>query len=204
MKKKSIIIIAAILLVLIIITIIAVATNFNKNAPIEPNPTSETKSELLPTSELPPISAESIVSYLPEMFTIDNTPADVYVDIAAGNSTPGLHEWYEEISIANDERRSAFWIEVLRINPENLQIGEKTPDEWRDYLPWRRIQNMDAARVVGNELLEMRHANLELLRIQHDPNKNIWFFSYGDPIPSMGTSYAVNGYNGQVIRSWVE
>ena len=97
------------------------------------------------------------------------------------------------------------WDRILQVNPDNLQIND-VPYELLD-LPRRRIQNRDAARVVANEMIELlEYQNWELRRVKHDPDKNIWFFSFdrASSGPGVSIGFAVNGYNGQAIRGWVE
>ena len=72
MKKPIIISIIAIILILTLILIIIFANSNNDEQP----------SESIPTSEEPILSKEL------ELFIIDNTPADVYVDIEAGAGNP--------------------------------------------------------------------------------------------------------------------
>jgi len=222
MNKKTIILIAAILLVSTIVAVIVVATNFNNNTPTESNqpPTSEVTSELPPTSDEPVVSEQS-----PDLIVVDNTPADVYVDIEAGDNNPANHlPWLVDADIREryDDNRYLIamnyieidlyddyfmhwnigftWIEILQVEPPCLKI-QNVSEELQN-LPHRKIQNRDAARVVANEIGD---GAWTLKEIMHDPTKNIWIFRFGtEPLmPSLGMSYAVNGYNGQVIRGWI-
>ena len=235
MKKKFIIPIAVVLLLALVAVLIVIFSNNDSDTPPESlsipisEPTSETMSE--PISEQETVltseatSEEPIVSEPPELISIDNTPADVYVDIEAGGGNPannlpwleaGEGSWgdgtvYIEIDLANNGISGFTWNEILQVEPHSMQIGTEVPPELLD-LPRRIIQNRDAARVVANEIvrlleLDMRDYLSQILReVNHDPEKNIWIFGFGfaDPF-TLGSwsAYAVNGYNGQVIRGWI-
>jgi hypothetical protein len=47
---------------------------------------------------------------------------------------------------------------------------------------------------------------LELAAVEHDPDKNIWLFSYmtNPLVPSSGFGAAVNGESGELLRMWVD
>lgn len=198
------------------------------------NTTETVTSELPPasaTSEEPPESNLDPISTGPELFIIDNTPADTYVDIAAGASNPANNlPWaaagesirvdgriaairYEEVNLSDDKftlhNLGFTWQEILQVEPDTLQISN-APDELSN-LPLRRIQNRDAARVVANEILDLLSLyNQGVIIIEYDSENNIWIFTFGSLIPptdtlgmGMNLFYAVNGYNGQIIRAWI-
>ena len=219
MKKP--IIISAIALLLILIIIFAVIFN---------NDSTTTPPESPPTSVLEVPSNEPgtvVIEQNPDLIIIDNTPADVYVDIAAGANNPAINlPWAESdeeiacdcclmnivaithvtIDLLEDGVAGFTWNEILQVEPPTLRITDEIPEKLQS-IPRRQIQNRDAARVVANEMLSLLdYSNRELSYIRHDPAMNIWFFSYSVvPLaPSWSITYAVNGYNGQVIRSWVE
>ena len=190
-------------------------------------PTSEIESELPIVSELewiepvrPPVGA---------LITIDNTPADVYVDIRASIDKPGNNlpwttygetrdeNWYiiatiyKEINLAVDGIGSRPWEYFIQAEPwEHDQIRTTVDVEWKNF-PRRQIQNKYAARIVANEMLELwrggnPYFNWALGGVLYDPHKNIWIFSITrNPSggPGWGIAYAINGYNSQFISTWL-
>ena len=187
--------------------------------------TSEVTSEEPLTSEI--TSEEPIVSEPPELISIDSTPADEYVNIEAGagnlaNTLPWveaerptrdenlgvINTAFDEVNLTADGDAGFTWEELLQIEPPSLQIGQGFTDELQNF-PRRKIQNRDAARVVANEIIEyLDLSDIALMRVRYDSDMNIWIFCYGYPYPVVGmmgmwSSYAVNGYNSQVIRAWI-
>jgi len=177
--------------------------------------------ELSPTKTHDPQPSPSPLptpSPTPELIIIDNTPAEEYVDIDAGAHNPAnALPWaeagernlydsngflvamrYEEINLLHDGFIGFAWEEILAVEPDSFQIQDVPEDL---VLPRRRIQCRDAARVVANEMIEGNQGSA-LKRIRHDPELNIWIFSFGPQpiIPSAWIVYVVNGYNSQVVR----
>jgi len=211
---------------ILVFTVLFTACRSNEQPSYDNELSTETTTETTPQPmETTPIETEPPL----ELILIDNTPAEEYVDIEAGANNPANNipwaeagertTWsdeyyiiamgYKEISLAQDGISGFTWNEFLQVEPPCGTIGTEIPPELLE-LSRRRIQNRDAARVVANEMLEMWHnddwrLDWVLSGIQHDSNMNIWIFRFGAPPrnPSWGTSYAVNGYNGQVIRVWV-
>jgi hypothetical protein len=63
-----------------------------------------------------------------------------------------------------------------------------------------------AARAADEFLAGEREAGgcqaLELLRIEHDPEKNLWIFMYWERTPGSERGVAVDGESGDVVRMW--
>ena len=76
----------------------------------------------------------------------------------------------------------------------------------------RSITTRDEAAYVANKILASEQKNggvfggeeLELMRVEHDPNENVWIFKYWEnTIPSSEFCIAIDGNNGELIRMWV-
>lgn len=227
MKK----IICIVLIIILLIALLSVGIWFisrdgssGSSLTPEPTPIESPTPEQTPSPE--PTREQTPTPTPPELIEIDNTPANVYVDIEAGASNPanslpwvGIEERtrccclryitavsFKVADLTDDGILEFAWNEILQVEPESMQISREVPYELLS-LPRRRIQCRDAARVVANEMLDLLGNSDRALRyIIHDPAKNIWIFSFSptDPNPSWWVAYAVNGYNSQVIRSWVE
>jgi|GEM_PF-6749954 len=171
-----------------------------------------------------PLPEEPQTSNNSDMITIDNTPADIYVDIEAGANNPAnalpwitvggrlfcdcclgevISTRFYEINILEDGLAGYSWEEFLQVEPPCLSISS---EESYESLPHRRIQCRYGARIVANDILGQRSdaQRFRLGAVEHDPQLNLWVFTYFivPLVPSWSPSYLVNGYNGQIIRTW--
>ena len=73
------------------------------------------------------------------------------------------------------------------------------------------ISSKEEAKEVGLKLAELIKEysitpKIALRWIEHNPNDNIWIFTYGDPTPDLlgaAIQVAVDGDSGEIMRMWI-
>ena len=154
--------------------------------------------------------------------------ADINDEIGVNNMEVEEVKWIEEHLAPIDE----CGIRTVGIRYREVDLSEPywfdeywqdvgfdaTSTSGRSQFVRQSISTREEAADIANKLLESKTypgmdvgqgiiggLTLELMQIEHDPNQNIWIFSYWENnINMVGSSFhvAVNGNTSEILRTW--
>jgi len=171
----------------------------------EPTPTSEHTPEPTPTPEPTRTFPTPIDHTIPEV-SLDNLHNTLpWYDETGYRRAPGgyfIATYFNEFDLKSPYSFPTI-NDLMQENPSRNEIWN-TPEELLS-LPRRQIQNRDAAKIVGNDIIRLLHGDTDsivLAFVGHDPYFNIWIFSYlPNPLINPGSSIAhiVDGATSEVL-----
>ena len=109
---------------------------------------------------------------------------------------------FEEVDLTKPTLQGPLWDEVGH---------DVEPRSDLSHILDQSIATRDEAAILAKKVLRSEQYNeetpaLELMLVQHDPNKNIWIFAYWENIIDLNChslQVAVDGGSGELIRMWV-